>query len=68
MVDIRVFGRSDATLNPGGVRIGTAEIYNALNSLAFISDSLAVGYKDQNDEKIILFLKSNSQINIYSCY
>ena len=37
-----------------------------MNSLAFISDSLAVGYKDKNDEKIILFLKSNSQINITS--
>jgi len=60
----RVFGRSDATLNPGGVRIGTAEIYNILNSISFISDSLAVGYKDKNDEKIILFLKSNHKINI----
>ncbi len=54
----RVFGRSDATLNPGGVRIGTAEIYNVLNSLDYIEDSLAVGLKDKNDEKILLFVKA----------
>ncbi|MDC0861947.1 acetoacetate--CoA ligase [Alphaproteobacteria bacterium] len=60
----RVYGRSDATLNPGGVRIGTAEIYNILNSLVFIDDTLAVGYKDKNDEKIILFIKSNSNSKI----
>ena len=60
----RVYGRSDATLNPGGVRIGTAEIYNILNSLAFIADTLAVGYKDKNDEKIILFIKSTSNSKI----
>jgi len=54
----RVFGRSDATLNPGGVRIGTAEIYNVLNSFNYIEDSLAVGLKDKNDEKILLFVKA----------
>ncbi len=54
----RVFGGSDATLNPGGVRIGTAEIYNVLNSLDYIEDSLAVGLKDKNDEKILLFVKA----------
>ncbi len=54
----RVFGRSDATLNPGGVRIGTAEIYDILNSLSFIEDSLAVGFKYKNDEKILVFVKT----------
>ena len=60
----RVYGRSDATLNPGGVRIGTAEIYNVLNSIVFIADTLAVGYKHKNDEKIILFIKSNAKLKI----
>ncbi|MDA1284744.1 MAG: AMP-binding protein, partial [Proteobacteria bacterium] len=60
----RVFGRSDATLNPGGVRIGTAEIYNVLNSLSYVEDSLAVGLKDKNDEKILLFIKTAIQNTI----
>ena len=63
----RIFGRSDATLNPGGIRIGTAEIYNILNPISFIDDSLAVGFKDYNDEKIILFIKLfNKKIITYS--
>ena len=54
---IVVYGRSDATLNPGGVRIGTAEIYRQLESLAGIADSLAVGRKQGGDEVIYLFVK-----------
>ena len=52
-----IFGRSDATLNPGGVRIGTGEIYNCLQKFQWIEDSLATGYISENDEKIVLFLK-----------
>jgi len=52
-----IFGRSDATLNPGGVRLGTAEIYRLVESLPEIEDSLAVGQQWQNDERIILFIK-----------
>ena len=52
-----IYGRSDATLNPGGVRIGTGEIYNALQHFSWIEDSLATGYLIDNDEKIILFVK-----------
>ena len=60
-----IFGRSDATLNPGGVRIGTGEIYNSLQKFHWIEDCLATGYMTENDEKIVLFLKlSNSKINI----
>ena len=57
-----IFGRSDATLNPGGVRIGTGEIYNSLQKFNWIKDCLATGYITGNDEKIILFLKTNKQI------
>ena len=52
-----IYGRSDATLNPGGVRIGTGEIYNILQKFIWISDCLAAGFITDNDEKIILFLK-----------
>ena len=52
-----IYGRSDATLNPGGVRIGSGEIYGALQSFSWIADSVAAGYQTDNDEKIILFLK-----------
>jgi acetoacetyl-CoA synthetase len=53
---IVVYGRSDATLNPGGVRIGTAEIYRIVEEIEGIHDSLAVGKKLNGDEKIILFV------------
>ena len=52
-----VYGRSDATLNPGGVRIGTAEIYRAVDTLSFISDSLAIGQIVGDDTRVILFVK-----------
>jgi len=54
---VKIYGRSDATLNPGGVRIGTSEIYQSVDSIDFINDSLAVGQKIENDERIILFVK-----------
>jgi acetoacetyl-CoA synthetase len=50
-------GRSDATLNPGGVRIGTAEIYRVVESLPEIAESVAVGFKHDNDERVILFVR-----------
>jgi acetoacetyl-CoA synthetase len=51
-----VYGRSDATLNPGGVRIGTAEIYRIIESMDEISDSLVVGQNWKNDVRIILYV------------
>ncbi len=54
---IRFYGRSDTTLNPGGVRIGTSEIYQQVNSLPEIQDSVAVGQTIDNDEQIILFVQ-----------
>lgn len=52
-----VYGRSDATLNPGGVRIGTAEIYRQVESLPEILDSLVIGQHWQDDIRVILFVK-----------
>ncbi len=51
-----VYGRSDATLNPGGVRIGTAEIYAPVEAMPEIADSLVIGQKWQDDIRIILFV------------
>ncbi|HZN59847.1 MAG TPA: acetoacetate--CoA ligase [Planctomycetota bacterium] len=51
-----IHGRSDATLNPGGVRIGTAEIYRALAGTPDVVDSLAVGRRSGGDESIVLFV------------
>ncbi|MBU0769181.1 MAG: acetoacetate--CoA ligase, partial [Proteobacteria bacterium] len=52
-----IFGRSDATLNPGGVRIGTAEIYRQVDQLKEIEDSIVVGQNWKKDVRIILFVK-----------
>ena len=52
-----VYGRSDATLNPGGVRIGTAELYRQVESMPDILDSLAIGQRYSDDTRIILFVK-----------
>jgi len=51
-----VYGRSDATLNPGGVRIGTAEIYAPLEAMSEIQDSLVIGQKWEDDIRIVLFV------------
>ena len=52
-----IYGRSDATLNPGGVRIGTAEIYRQVEVLPEIQDALVVGQNWKNDVRVILFVK-----------
>ncbi len=52
-----MYGRSDATLNPGGVRIGTAEIYRIIEQIEDIEDSVVVGQKWQNDVRVLLFVK-----------
>ncbi|RZA18809.1 MAG: acetoacetate--CoA ligase [Proteobacteria bacterium] len=54
---ITVFGRSDATLNPGGVRIGTAEIYRQVEDLSAVADSLAVSHDRAGDAEMLLFVK-----------
>lgn len=52
-----IHGRSDTTLNPGGVRIGTAEIYRQVETLTEIADSLVVGQAVDGDVKVILFVQ-----------
>ncbi len=54
---VTIYGRSDATLNPGGVRIGTAEIYRLVEQLEEIEDSLVIGQDWKNDVRVILFVK-----------
>jgi acetoacetyl-CoA synthetase len=60
-----IYGRSDATLNPGGVRIGTSEIYRIVESLDEIVDSVVIGQNWKNDIRIILFvvLKKDTSIS-----
>ena len=57
---VKIYGRSDTTLNPGGVRIGTAEIYRIVESIEFVDDSLVVGQKWNGDQRVVLFLKMKS--------
>ena len=52
-----IYGRSDAVLNPGGVRIGTAEIYRQVEQLEEVLESLAVGQEWDNDVRIVLFVR-----------
>lgn len=54
---VKIYGRSDATLNPGGVRIGTAEIYRQMELFDEIQDSIVVGQDWQNDVRVVLFVK-----------
>ena len=52
-----IYGRSDAVLNPGGVRIGTAEIYSAVESMPQVAEALAVGQDWQGDVRVVLFVR-----------
>ena len=55
-----IFGRSDTTLNPGGVRLGTAEIYSEVEKFEEIKESIVIGQSWDNDVRIILFIVLNS--------
>jgi acetoacetyl-CoA synthetase len=59
-----MYGRSDATLNPGGVRIGTAEIYRQVDQIESVEDSLVIGQNWKNDVRVILFVKLASGIKL----
>jgi acetoacetyl-CoA synthetase len=52
-----IYGRSDAVLNPGGVRIGTAEIYRQVEQLPDVVESLAIGQQWDNDVRVVLFVR-----------
>lgn len=60
-----IHGRSDSTLNPGGVRIGTAEIYRQIENIEEIQEGIAISQKWEDDERIVLFivLKNNCILN-----
>ncbi|HDM8189002.1 TPA: acetoacetate--CoA ligase [Vibrio harveyi] len=58
------YGRSDALLNPGGVRIGTAEIYQQVNAIEGIVDSIAVGKEVDRNEQIWLFVQTASGVTL----
>jgi acetoacetyl-CoA synthetase len=53
---ITIHGRSDATLNPGGVRIGTAEIYRQVEQLSEVKESIVIGQDFDNDVRVVLFV------------
>jgi len=59
-----IFGRSDTTLNPGGVRLGTAEIYNVVEKFKEIKESIVIGQSWNNDVRIILFVVLNKGYNL----
>ena len=59
-----IFGRSDTTLNPGGVRLGTAEIYNEVEKFKEIQESIVIGQSWKNDIRIILFIVLNKGYNL----
>jgi acetoacetyl-CoA synthetase len=59
-----IYGRSDATLNPGGVRIGTADIYRLVENMDEIEDSLVVGQNWKSDVRIALFVKLPKGIDL----
>ncbi len=59
-----IFGRSDTTLNPGGVRLGTAEIYSVVEKFKEIQESIVIGQTWKNDIRIILFIVPNEGYNL----
>ena len=59
-----IFGRSDTTLNPGGVRLGTAEIYSVVEKFKEIQESIVIGQSWKNDIRVILFVVLNKGYNL----
>ena len=61
---VKIYGRSDATLNPQGVRIGTAEIYRVVEAMDEIADSIVIGQSWDNDVRVILFVKTAPNVEL----
>ncbi|MGM0480599.1 MAG: acetoacetate--CoA ligase [Pseudomonadota bacterium] len=59
-----IYGRSDAVLNPGGVRIGTAEIYRQVEKVDEVLESIAIGQQHQGDERVVLFVKLRDDVSL----
>ena len=63
-IGVTIHGRSDAVLNPGGVRIGTAEIYRQVEKLAQVQESIAIGQQWDGDTRIVLFVRLSDSVNL----
>ncbi|PJZ47233.1 acetoacetate--CoA ligase [Leptospira brenneri] len=59
-----IYGRSDATLNPGGVRIGTADIYSVVSTIPEIKDSVIIGQEYKDDVRVVLFVVTADGITL----
>jgi acetoacetyl-CoA synthetase len=59
-----IYGRSDAVLNPGGVRIGTAEIYRQVETIDAVAESLVIGQDWDGDVRVVLFVKLKENVNL----
>jgi acetoacetyl-CoA synthetase len=59
-----IHGRSDATLNPGGVRIGTAEIYAQVEQIPEVLEALCIGQEWQNDVRVVLFVRLRDGVEL----
>jgi acetoacetyl-CoA synthetase len=59
-----ILGRSDATLNPGGIRIGTSEIYRQVESLEEVLESICVGQQWDNDVRVVLFVRLRAGLQL----
>ncbi len=59
-----IYGRSDATLNPGGVRIGTAEIYRQVEQIPEVLEALAIGQRFDGDERVVLFVRLREGVTL----
>ena len=59
-----IYGRSDAVLKPGGVRIGTAEIYRQVEKCPEVQESIAIGQDWQNDVRVVLFVRLKQPFNL----
>ena len=59
-----IYGRSDTTLNPGGVRLGTSEIYSEVEKFKEIKESIAIGQIWENDIRIVLFIIMNQKYSL----
>jgi acetoacetyl-CoA synthetase len=59
-----IHGRSDATLNPGGVRIGTAEIYNQVEQMEEVAEAICIGQDWQDDVRVVLFVRLSNGVSL----
>ena len=59
-----IYGRSDAVLNPGGVRIGTAEIYRQAEQVDEVMESLVIGQRWHGDVRVVLFVRLRNNVQL----